>query len=264
MSEARLDAPSGPARLRMDPRIRERRVAVRRDEGRRRLRILLAAAAVAGVVALAFGVTRTPLLDVDRVRVLGAASTDPATISRAAGLDRKPQLADVDPALVAERVERLPWVQEARVVRHWPGTVEVTLVERAPAATVPAVAGGWALVDRTGRVLAAAPEPPAGMVQVAAPPAPAPGEEVAPEVRASLAVLDALPPSLSERVNGMTVAEDGTVAVHAIDLPIIHFGPPTQIRPKLVALATLVARTNLRGVKAIDVRVPTAPVLTRT
>ncbi len=51
--------------------------------------------------------------------------------------------------------------------------------------------------------------------------------------------------------------------VHAVDLPIIHFGPPTQVRPKLVALTTLIARANLKGVKAIDVRVPTAPVLSR-
>ncbi len=250
-------------RLRMDPRIRERRVAVRRDEGRRRLRLLLVAASAAAALALAFGITRSPLLDVDRVQVLGAAQTPVSEITIAAGFDRRPQLADVEPREVARRIEALPWVQEARVVRHWPGTVEVTLVERAPLATVAAAAGGWALVDRSGRVLATMPEPSAGMVQVTATPVPAPGQAAAADVRASLAVLDALPPSLSERVNGLTVAADGTLDVHAVGLPIIHFGPPDQVRPKLVALATLAARTDLRGVKAIDVRVPTAPVLTR-
>lgn len=251
-----------PPRLRMDPRIRERRVAVRRDEGRRRLRLLLAAGAVVGVVALAFGVTRSPLLDVDEVRVLGAVRTTTDDISRAGGLAAKPQLADVEPAEVVARVERLPWVQEAEVVRHWPGTVEVAIVERTPVAAVPAAAGGWALIDLTGRVLASEPAPPEGMVQVAGAAAPVPGEEVAPEVDASLDVLDALPPSLSERVNGMTLAADGTLDLHAKGLPIIHFGPPDQVRAKLVALATLVARTDLRGIDAIDVRVPTAPVLT--
>ena len=266
MSDAPIDGGvslgTGP-RLGMDPRIRERRVAIRRDEGRRRLHLLLGAGAVLAAIAASWGVTRSPLLDVDSVRVRGAATTSLDDIRRASGLDAKPQLADVDPDVVAARVERLPWVQEAQVERHWPGTVEVTLLERTPLAAVPSAAGGWALVDRTGRVLGAAPEPPPGMVQVAAAPAPPPGEEVGAHVRSSLSVLEILPPLLSDRVNGLTVADDGTLDVHAVDLPVIHFGPPTQVRPKLVALATLVARANLQGVKAIDVRVPTAPVLTR-
>lgn len=266
MSDAPIDGDPFAAggRLRMDPRIRERRVAVRRDEGRRRLRLLLAGAAVAGTLALAYGATRSPLLDVDRVRVGGAVRTSAAELRAAGGLDGRPQLADVDPEVVAARLERLPWVQEAHVVRHWPATVDISVVERAAVATVPAAGGGAALVDLSGRVLAVEPEAPAGLVQVAGPPAPTPGAQVPRAVRASLAVLDALPPSLSARVNGLTIAEDGTLDLHAVGLPVVRFGPPEQVRPKLVALATLVARTDLRGVQAIDVRVPTAPVLTRT
>jgi cell division protein FtsQ len=247
----------------MDPRIRERRIAVARDAGRRRLRLVAAGSSALVVLGAAYGITRTPVFDVDEVRVLGAAQTPTADIVRAGRLDDHPQLADVEPADVVERLERLPWVQDARVVRHWPGTVEVTLVERTPMATLPAAAGGWALVDDTGRVLATTPEPGPGLVQLATTPAPAPGEHVPVETLGGLAVLDALPPSLSERVNGLTIAADGVLDVHAVGLPIIHFGPPTAVRAKLVALTTLVARTNLKGVSAIDVRVPTAPVLTR-
>lgn len=254
---------SGPQRLRIDPRIRERRVAVLRDAGRRRLRLLLGGLSVVGAIALAFGLTRSPVFDVDEVRVLGAARTSAAEIERAGGLAHGPQLADVKPPIVAAKLARLPWVQDAKVVRHWPGTVEVTLVERTPLATVPAAAGGWALVDDTGRVLETMPEPPPGMVQVNAAGAPAPGANVPAATLGALGVLDSLPPSLVDRVNGLTVSADGNIDVHAQGLPIISFGPPTAVRPKLVALTTLVARTDLKGVKAIDVRVPTAPVLTR-
>lgn len=254
---------AAPPRLRIDPRIRERRIAVQRDAGRRRLRVVLAAMGAVAAVGLAYGLTRSPVFDVDEVRVLGAARTTPAEIEEAGGLAGGPQLADVKPEVVAARLARLPWVQEARVVRHWPGTVEVTLLERTPIATVPAAAGGWAVVDDSGRVLETTPEPLPGMVQVNTVGAPPPGQQVAPSTRGALGVLDALPPSLIERVNGLTVSEEGVVDVHAQGLPIIHFGPPTAVRAKLVALTTLVSRTNLRGVKAIDVRVPTAPVLTR-
>lgn len=264
MTDTPIDDAITSGRLRMDPRIRERRVAVRRDEGRRRLRVLIAAAGVVGAIGFTYGITRSPLLDVDEVRVRGAAMTTVDDLRQAGGLADHPQLADVDPVAVARAVEALPWVQEAQVVRHWPGDVEITIVERTPVAAVPAAEGGWSLVDRTGRVLALQPEAPEGLVQLAGAAAPSPGKQVTGPVRASLAVLDALPPSLSDRVNGLTLAEDGTLAVHARDLPIVRFGPPTQVRPKLVALATLVARTDLRGVDAIDVRVPTAPVLTRT
>jgi hypothetical protein len=47
-------------------------------------------------------------------------------------------------------------------------------------------------------------------------------------------------------------------------VPTVKFGRAEQVRAKLVALSTLVARTDLKGVRAIDVRVPTAPVLTRS
>jgi cell division protein FtsQ len=253
-----------PPRLRMDPRIRERRVAVARDAGRRRLRILAIVGGAFGLVAGAYGITRTPLFDVDHVRVEGAAQTGTPQLLEASGLAGHPQLADVKPPAVVAKLERLPWVQEAQVVRHWPGTVEVKVVERIPMATLPAAGGGWALVDDTGRVLGVTPTPLDGLVQLASAPAPPPGDEVPPATLGGLTLLDALPPSLSERVNGLTIADDGVIDVHAVGLPVIHFGPPTSVRAKLVALTTLVARTNLKGATAIDVRVPTAPVLTRS
>lgn len=271
MTDTRVPpAPSRPVgedtvvpRPRMDPRIRERRVAVRRDAGRRRLRVLLVCAGAAAAIGAGYGVTRSPLLDVDRVRLTGAAVTAAADIERAGGLDGRPQLADVEPAEVAQRVEALPWVQEAEVVRHWPGTVAVRVIERQPLATMPA-ASGWARVDRTGRVLDVAPEPGAGLAVVAAvAAAPGAGAVAGPEVVAALGVVDALPPSLSEVLEQVTVAEDGALSFTLRRLPEVRFGTAVQVGPKLVALSTLVARVDLRGVSAIDVRVPTAPVLTR-
>jgi cell division protein FtsQ len=249
----------------MDPRIRERRVAVQRDQGRRRLRLLIAGASVLGVVAAVYATARSPLLDVDTIRVRGADNTLPAAVARAGGLHRHPQLVDIDPPVVARRIEELPWIQRATVVRRWPGTVEVSVLERSPLAAMPAEGGGWAMVDATGRVLEQAGEAPAGMPTVTAPAgAPEPGREVSTSTRGALVVLESMPGSLSARITSVAVDDGGELQLHLDGAPPVRFGPVTSVRSKLVAVATLLSRTNLKGVTGIDVRVPTAPVLTRT
>ena len=255
---------SAPTRLRMDPRIRERRVAVQRDLGRRRLRLLLAGGGVVLAVAIAYGLTRSPVFDVDEVRVLGAAKTTPEQIAEAGGLERSPQLADVKPAIVARRLERLPWVQEARVVRHWPGTVEVTLLERTPLAAVPGPEDRWTLLDPTGRVLAEQQGQPPEMTRVELPAAPGPpGSTVASPVRTALGIVEALPEPLVGRVPVVRVAEDATIELVLDGKVPVRFGPASDVRAKVVALTTLVQKADLARVTSIDVRAPTAPVLTR-
>jgi len=44
---------------------------------------------------------------------------------------------------------------------------------------------------------------------------------------------------------------------------VVLFGPAVQVAEKLQAVAIILARADLRGLRAIDVRVPSAPVLTR-
>src|SRR5207253_795999 len=79
------------------------------------------------------------------------------------GVRLEPELPMValDEAAAAHRIERLPWVANARVRRRWPNTVSIQVRERAPAASVPAAGGGWALVDDRGHVLAPVPSAPA-------------------------------------------------------------------------------------------------------
>ncbi|HEX2849691.1 MAG TPA: FtsQ-type POTRA domain-containing protein [Acidimicrobiales bacterium] len=246
----------------MDPRIRERRIAVRRDEGRRRLRILVMALSVVAVLGGGYGVTRSPLFDVDKVVVEGATRTPVAEVARAAGLDHHPQMADVDAAAAGRGIEHLPWVATAHVTRRWPGTVVVRLLERSPAATLAAAGGGWATVDGSGRVVEIGATSPPGLVPLAGVTAPPVGDTVDDRTRGALSVLEALPAALDARLKGIDVGPDGAIVVHLDAAPPVIFGAPAQVREKLVALSTLLARVDLKGATAIDVRVPTAPVLT--
>lgn len=244
---------------RMDPRLRQRRVEVKRDEGRRRLRFLVVCVVVVALAGAAAGATRSPLLDVDLVDVTGAAHVTPKKVLATAGVSHGDLMVDVDPGAVADRVERLPWVARAEVRRQWPGTVVVHVTERTAAAAVPAP-GGWATVDATGRVLERTVDAPAELGAVVDVDA-VTGDQVPSELRAALEVAAAVPPHLLDRVAGVRPGPDG------LELPlraggVVRFGPPTQMREKLTALATLLDRVEGR-VATIDVRVPDAPVLTR-
>jgi cell division protein FtsQ len=252
------------AGLPMDPRIRQRRIAVRRDEGRRRLRLAIWATAIAVVGASAWGATRSPLLNVDAVHVRGAARTSDADVIRAAGLDRHPPLADVNPARAAAAIERLAWVERARVARHWPGTVEVTLLERSPLAVAQLAPDRFVLLDPTGRVLAEEPQPPAGLTRIdGAPGVGPPASRVPPIVRSALSVVETMPEPLAGHVSAVRVVDGATLEL-VLDgrIPVL-LGPPTELPGKLVAITTLVQKADLKRVGVIDVRVPTAPVLTR-
>ena len=247
----------------VDPRIAQRREEVHAAEARRRRALLIGLVVVVALVGAGFGATRSPLLDVDHVRIEGAASTPPAEIVRTARLDRHPAMTDVDPVAARQRLEALPWVARARVVRRWPSTVDVQILERSPAVAVPAPAGGWLTVDATGRVLAAEPDAPPDLltVQPAQPP-PAPGSRLDPATRGALRVLAVLPKPLEARVTALAVSgQDVTITIDG-HVPVA-FGAPTDAGAKLVALTTLLERVDLKGVTGIDVRVPTAPVVQR-
>jgi cell division protein FtsQ len=242
----------------MDPRIKERRIAVKRDEGRRRLRFLIVSAIVVGLVGAAAGATRSPLLDVDLIEVRGAEHVAVGTVLRTAGLARGDLMIDLDPGAAERRIERLSWVAQADVRREWPGTVAVRVIERRAAAAVP-VAGGWATVDGSGRILERAADAPAGLGIVDVPPIR--GNRVPKALLDALTVAAAIPERLLDRVPSVVQRPDG------LELPLrptgtVRLGGPDRLGEKLTALETLLDRVD-GPVAVIDVRVPDAPVLTR-
>ncbi|HVM06588.1 MAG TPA: FtsQ-type POTRA domain-containing protein [Acidimicrobiales bacterium] len=256
---------AAPPALPIDPRIRRRRIEVRRDEGRRRRRIVVSCVVAAAAVAGAAGATRSPLLDVDRVVLRGAEHTRHDAVVELGHLASSPPMLDVDTATLARRVEALPWVLDARARRQWPSTIRVDVVERRPAAVLPAGEGTWALADGTGRVLAVGPEKPPGLPVLGAVPAPGrPGTTVGGETRPSLAVAAALPDDLRSRIADVAAVPGGEVELQLVPPGgVVRLGPPVDLDEKFRVLATVLARAELAGVAVIDVRVPRAPALTR-
>jgi len=151
--------------FRLDPRIRERRIAVQRAIGRRRLRILLVGASTLIALGIAFLVVNSPLLDVDRVQVVGARHLRVADVRAATRVHHRDAVLFVDTGAVARRLERLPWVKSAEVHREFPGTVRVVVTEYEPTAYVRAGSSA-VLIAGNGRAVARVANPPAGATQV--------------------------------------------------------------------------------------------------
>jgi cell division protein FtsQ len=253
----------------IDPRIRARRIAVRRDRGRRRLHRFTVAGVVAALAAALVAVALSPLVDVDEVRVSGADRSGAGVVVAATGIEEGEPLVTLDAAAAEASVERLPWVEDASVRRSWPGAVVVDVVERRAVAAVLAPSGvDVALVDADGRVLDAVPVEGAGALLVAGLAAPGPpGTRLAEDAGPALAVATALPPDLRARVERVAVADGGRLELQVLvpdaDPATVVVGDASLLPEKLVALATLLASVDLTDVATIDLRVPRAPALTR-
>lgn len=262
-----------PPPTKIDPRIRARRIEVQRDQGRRRLRRLAWLAGFAGVVAGLLGLTRTALLDVDHVEVVGAARSGEAAVQAASGVSLGDRLAGVPLGRVARRVSALPWVATARVTRGWPNAVRIEVVERQPLAAAPVRGtggkrGGWVLLDQVGRQLAPVAEPPPGLARLEVRPVRlAPGQGTAAAFRAMLTVALSVPPSLRPRILVLRPARPGevgaTVRLRNGETSAVELGPPDQLDRKWLALASVIEQVDPRGLGRIDLRVPSAPALRR-
>lgn len=250
----------------MDPRFRRRRMEVRRQEGRRRFRVLVGVTAVVAVGCGGWAATDSVLLDLDRVVVEGAVHTTADDARFASGLRRGEPMLEVDTDAALRGVESLPWVQEATVRRQWPGQVRIRLTEREPVAVTPTEAGGVALLDGTGRVLEITDAAPPGMpVLTGLPPVGRPGTTIGIEGVATLQVAVALPAELRARIAGLapSAGAGGEVELRLNPEGMVRLGPPEDLDRKFTAIRAVLAQVDLRNLAVLDVRRPDSPVLTR-
>ena len=264
--EGRRPKPPEPPRrgIPVDLRIRRRQIDVRRAEGRRRLRLLSGALALAVLVAGGWAATRTPLFDVDRVLVDGAVHTPAEEVRAVANVALGGAMTGIDGSEVSRRLSRLAWVQRTEVRREWPGTVRIRVVERSAAAVTRDDTGRWALVDRTARVLERPPAPPPGLLVVEGlSAAGTPGTHLAAGASDALAAAASMPPGLAPRVMTVVVAPAGGVELRLSPRGVVRLGTAEGIGDKLRAAHTVLGAVDPNTVAVLDVRVPHTPVLTR-
>ena len=263
--------PVGPSPgMPINPRIRERLVAVRRAQGRKRLKIVAGIVGIVVLAALVVGLTRSPLLAVRHVKVIGDAHTPRASVLAVTALDRHPQMIDLSSGRLRHELMTLPWVASANIQRRWPATVEIRLLERVPVAQVAGARGQPAIVDRDGRVLASGPAPGAGALPAlngagkAGPPGSfLPAGTNAPAALALVVALETtLPAASPSQIQAVDIRPDGMLQARLTPRVTVLFGSTDDLRAKLLSLRTLLEQVPMRGPVTLDVRVPTSPVLT--
>ncbi len=186
----------------------------------------------------------------DGVRIVVTERTPVAVVSTTAAAGQAP--AGQGTATVA------PAGTEATTTTTAPST---TTTAPSTTTTVPA-AEPWALVDRTGRVLADVASPPAGLPHLVAPAAPGAPGTVMPSAGPGLVVAGSLPQAFAGQVAEVDVAADGQVNLKLTSPLTVNLGTTAQLPQKYEDVAAILAGAGLADGDVIDVTVPESPTVT--
>jgi cell division protein FtsQ len=232
------------------------RFAARARHRRHRRLVVVAVSATAGVLLgrLFFGST---LLAVHRVEVRGLHRVSAEAVQAAAVPEVGQPMALISPQAVARRVAIVPLVRSVRVVRSWPQTLVVEVVERQPIAAVPAAGGQLSLVDDDGVDVQTVAQAPAGL--------PVLDVDVA---RAGVGALNAarqvagdIPVRLRPGLRRIGATSPDDVTFTLADGTTVIWGSADDPTAKAAALLAVRARSGSHS-SVIDISAPDSPAVT--
>jgi cell division protein FtsQ len=242
----------------IEPRMRERRVAVKRAESRKRLKwvLLIGTIVVIGVGGLA--VLGSPLFAIraDQVSVSGDVYTDAERLQSVIDeLVGTPVLV-ADTQAAERELEAIPWVDEAVVRTNFPHAVTIELREREAMTTYAGPDSKFRVLDREGRVLDVLDKYPFAYLLLGGPdPVDLDPGEFAPTGYAAASELAKnLTGSVRGRIKIVEVTADGSRLVMKLDDGTeVRFGEARDLFAKLVRLETVLSSPEPREPGVIDV-----------
>lgn len=239
----------------IEPRLRQRRAAVRKAKGRKRLRWAVAAVAAVLVVVGALAALGSSMFSIDDVSVSNAVYSRDELAPIVDDLTGEPTLR-ADTAAFEERIEGIPWVDEARVDTKFPDSASIEIRERVPAATFRGGDGRFRVIDSEGRVLDVIDGQPVHLMLVHSenPPNPEPGEFTPAGFVAAAAMAQALTPSVRPVTEVIEVANDGSdVRLRLAGGTEVRLGAGDDLVDKLARLETIIDLDPQRLPARIDV-----------
>ncbi len=254
---------SHPVRPVLDPKVRARRIALKRAAGRRRLRKLLWVSGITFVVLAVWFAFRSPLLDVDHVKVIGVRSALPETVAKLANVKTGTNMIDVDVHDVARRIAAVPYVKYVEVSRDWPGTLTIKVTERSPRVAV-GIGKEFAVLDDEDVYFRTSSVRPANLVLVTGVEGLSkPGDSLAGSAKDVVKFAHDIPVAVADLmgVDSIHRASNGDVTINLLSGQIVIVGDPTQARAKLLAVAAVLQTKKGKIAHTIDVQVPELPVV---
>lgn len=243
----------------MDERIAQRRVRVRRQQRRMRLRRTMVLASVLFAGLALWAVERSSLVALANIVIEGNVSVSDEEILDAAALELGTSTLRLDLDVATERVTAMPAIAEVAIGRVDAVTVRIEVVERVAELRLQTPTRSW-LVDGHGVVFAAG-EGPGSMPVVLL------GHEVVLGADASEAGLEdavavhaGLSGPLRARVTAYRVEADEVTLLLEGNL-VARFGDASQLEEKVRAVGALLIEIEGTDATQIDVRVPSRPVV---
>jgi cell division protein FtsQ len=204
--------PKDATRRGMEPRLRQRRIGVRRAEGRRRLKRVVIVGTVVVLASAVLAVLGSSLFAIDEVDVTGLANADPAAVSAVVDDLVGTPVLRADTELAERRLESIAWVESARVRTDFPNAATIEIRERSAVATVRGADGQFRILDSTGRVLDVIAGQPVDFAVITGPAVGdlQPGQFAGVGHAAAAAIVTKLRPEVRSRLVSISTVEDGS------------------------------------------------------
>ena len=235
-------------------RFRLRRIAVRRQEGRRRLRWFTIVGLVVGAGVIILLLLTSPILSVRTVDVEGVVYADPDLVASVVDSVQGEPILTVDLDAAEKKLLAISWVRLARVSMHLPARVTIEIVERSPIAFFRSVDGFNRVIDRDGRVLDVIEGDPIDYTpMIGTGPNISAGQTVEQPFLGAAQLINALPADLQARLLTVTVSPEGEVSLALTNDVEVLFGRPDDFQVKLVGVVNEIKRQGSNRYAVIDV-----------
>ncbi|WP_336633091.1 MULTISPECIES: FtsQ-type POTRA domain-containing protein [unclassified Microbacterium] len=230
------------------------RAEVRRFTVRQRRRRMLWIGVLGALVVLvlgSIGAAYSPLFAVERVRVVGTQTLDPAAVEAALSGQVGVPLPRVDASAVKAALVAFPLVESYTLEARPPHELVVRIVERTPIGSLESAAG-YTLVDAAGVALSTTPQPPPGHPVLTVE-----GGVGSPAFDAIGTVFRSLPDDIRAQVTAMsaTTANDVTLTLGGTGTQVV-WGNADDSELKSVVLAKAMTALPPSGVSSYDVSSP--------
>ena len=234
-------------------------------EPRLRRRGLVLAWVALGLVVVgvgAFSVTRTELLDVDEVRLVGVSSDlGQKMVLEALAVPEGSPMTGIDLDAASRRVAALPRVAGVELERDWPGSLVVWVVERVPVVNASAPDGRLATLDADGMVIEHVYVPVPDLPTIRVDGVGRPGVRLS-GLQPLLDAADAITDDLAAWIVAL-VPTGGGVRAELVGGVEVDLGMGNNYRDEMRALVTILHRVELACIVGIDVSVHDIPVVRR-